>query len=55
MKILVISHEYPPIGGGGGQVVADICTHLAERGYSIHNPQPRITAIFRGWRKRAIC
>jgi hypothetical protein len=21
MKILVISHEYPPIGGGGGQVV----------------------------------
>jgi L-malate glycosyltransferase len=36
MKILVISHEYPPIGGGGGQVVADICTHLAERGYSIH-------------------
>jgi glycosyltransferase involved in cell wall biosynthesis len=36
MKILVISHEYPPIGGGGGQVVADVCTHLATRGHQIH-------------------
>ena len=36
MKILVISHEYPPIGGGGGQVVADICSQLAARGHSVH-------------------
>ncbi len=36
MKILVISHEYPPIGGGGGQVVADICAQLAARGHAIH-------------------
>jgi glycosyltransferase involved in cell wall biosynthesis len=35
MKILVISHEYPPIGGGGGQVVADVCTHLAARGHQV--------------------
>jgi glycosyltransferase involved in cell wall biosynthesis len=36
MKILVISHEYPPIGGGGSQVVQDICTHLAARGHQIY-------------------
>ncbi len=36
MKILVLSHEYPPIGGGGGKVVEDICTRLAERGHTIH-------------------
>jgi glycosyltransferase involved in cell wall biosynthesis len=36
MKILVISHEYPPIGGGGGQVVADVCTHLAARGHQVY-------------------
>ena len=36
MKILVISHEYPPIGGGGGKVVKDLCVGLAERGYQIH-------------------
>lgn len=35
MKILVISHEYPPIGGGGGKVVQDLCTGLADRGYQV--------------------
>jgi len=29
MKILVLSHEYPPIGGGGGQVVKDIAAGFA--------------------------
>jgi len=42
MKILVISHEYPPIGGGGGQVVADVCTHLAARGHQVYV----LTALF---------
>lgn len=36
MKILVISHEYPPIGGGGGKVVQDLCLGLAKRGHQIH-------------------
>jgi glycosyltransferase involved in cell wall biosynthesis len=36
MRILVISHEYPPIGGGGGKVVQDLCLGLAERGHQIH-------------------
>lgn len=35
MKILVISHEYPPIGGGGGRVAQDICIELAQQGNEI--------------------
>lgn len=42
MKVLVISHEYPPIGGGGGKVVQDLCTGLASRGHHIH----LLTALF---------
>lgn len=36
MKILVISHEYPPLGGGGGKVVEELCLGLASRGHQIH-------------------
>jgi len=36
MKILVLSHEYPPIGGGGGRVVHELSQGLAERGHRIH-------------------
>jgi glycosyltransferase involved in cell wall biosynthesis len=36
MKVLVISHEYPPIGGGGGKVVQDLCVGLSGRGHQIH-------------------
>ncbi len=35
MKILVIIHEYPPVGGGGGQVAKDICTGLVQRGHAV--------------------
>jgi len=35
MKILVLTHEYPPIGGGGGQVAQDICLGMVERGHKI--------------------
>lgn len=35
MKILVIIHEFPPIGGGGGRAAYDICVELAKRGYQI--------------------
>ena len=28
-KVLVISHEYPPIGGGGGKIIQDLCERLA--------------------------
>ena len=33
MKILVLTHEYPPIGGGGGRVAQDLCQGLAARGH----------------------
>ena len=35
MKILVLTHEYPPVGGGGGQVAQDICHGMVERGHEI--------------------
>ena len=35
MKILILIHEYPPVGGGGGKVAEDICTHLQKKGHSI--------------------
>ena len=36
MKILVISHEYPPIGGGGGKVVEELSQGLARKGHQLH-------------------
>ena len=35
MRILVLIHEYPPVGGGGGKVAQDICRGLAARGHEI--------------------
>lgn len=35
MRILVLTYEYPPIGGGGGRVAQDICAGLAKRGHEI--------------------
>ncbi len=35
MQILVLTHEYPPIGGGGGRVAQDLCLSLAKRGHSV--------------------
>lgn len=35
MKILVLIHEFPPIGGGGGRAAQDISHKLAERGHEI--------------------
>ena len=35
MKILVLIHEYPPIGGGGGQAAQDICEGLVRRGHEV--------------------
>ncbi|MHC1783123.1 MAG: glycosyltransferase family 4 protein [Anaerolineaceae bacterium] len=35
MRILVLCHEYPPIGGGGGRVAQDLCIGLAKRGHEI--------------------
>jgi glycosyltransferase involved in cell wall biosynthesis len=35
MRILVLNHEYPPIGGGGGQAAKDIAKELTRRGHEI--------------------
>lgn len=35
MRILVVIHEYPPIGGGGGKVAQVICEGLAKRGHEL--------------------
>lgn len=35
MRILVLIHEYPPVGGGGGRVAQDLCRGLAARGHEI--------------------
>lgn len=35
MNILVLTHEYPPIGGGGGKVAQDLCQGLVKRGHNI--------------------
>ena len=35
MKILVLTHEFPPVGGGGGRVAQDIAGGLARRGHQV--------------------
>lgn len=35
MRLLVLNHEYPPVGGGGGQACKDIIDELALRGHEI--------------------
>ena len=36
MRILVLIHEYPPVGGGGGRVARDLCGRLAAAGHEIY-------------------
>ena len=35
MKILVLCYEYPPIGGGGGEVAKRVAEKLAARGHEV--------------------
>jgi L-malate glycosyltransferase len=35
MRILVLVHEFPPVGGGGGRVAEDICGKLVQRGHEV--------------------
>ena len=44
MRILVITHEYPPIGGGGGKAAQDLCRGFVKRGHQVRV----LTTKFRG-------
>ena len=35
MRILVLNHEFPPVGGGGGRAAEDLCRGLASFGHEI--------------------
>jgi glycosyltransferase involved in cell wall biosynthesis len=35
MKILVLIHEFPPVGGGGGRAAQDVCLGLVKKGHEI--------------------
>ena len=44
MKILIVSHEYPPVGGGG----ANACMHLAKEYHEAGNETTIVTVWFQG-------
>jgi len=35
MKILTLTYEYPPLGGGGGKVAQGLAEHLVQRGHEV--------------------
>ncbi len=35
MRILVLCHEYPPLGGGGGKVAQDLCRGFVQHGHAV--------------------
>ena len=45
MKVLVLSYEYPPIGGGGGNVAKAVAEQLVARGHEV-----RVQTAALGWR-----
>jgi len=44
MKILIVSHEYPPVGGGG----ANACMHLAEEYAKLGHEVDIVTVWYEG-------
>jgi len=48
MRILMTSYEFPPIGGGGGAVVAGLSRQLVSRGHEVD----LVTMSFRGCPRR---
>ena len=44
MKILILIHEFPPVGAGGGKIALDIARALVRRGHEVHV----ITSYFKG-------
>jgi glycosyltransferase involved in cell wall biosynthesis len=50
MKILVLIHEFPPVGGGGGRAAQEICYGLVKRGHEV----TVLTAHLKGLSKEEI-
>ena len=48
MRILVITHEFPPVGGGGGRAAQDICRVLVDHGHEVFV----LTAYMKGLPRR---
>lgn len=47
MRVLVLTYEFPPVGGGGGRAAQDICQGLVKRGHEVHV----LTAYMKGLAK----
>lgn len=45
LRVLVISYEFPPIGGGGGRVAASIARGLARRGFTVRVLTSRLRGL----------
>jgi L-malate glycosyltransferase len=45
LKILVLIHEFPPIGGGGGRIAQDVADELARRGHSVTVMAPYLKGL----------
>ncbi len=47
MNILVVIHEFPPIGGGGGRAAYDICKELVKGGHQVSILTAHMTGMAR--------
>ncbi len=45
MRILVVNYEYPPVGGGGGRVSAQVADELAVRGHEMRVQTSRVPGL----------
>lgn len=45
MKILILTHEFPPVGGGGGRVAQDVAYGLAARGFEVRVLTAHLAAL----------
>lgn len=36
MRILIVSHEYPPVGGGGANACQELSAQFADKGHEVH-------------------
>jgi glycosyltransferase involved in cell wall biosynthesis len=45
MKILVLVHEFPPVGGGGGRIAQEAARELAKRGHAVHVIAPHVKGL----------